>query len=916
MPLAAGQTLSFYEIVGPLGAGGMGEVWRARDTRLGREVAIKVLPDAFLSDEERLRRFEREAKTLASLNHPNVAQIYGIDQVGDTCFLALELVPGEDLSRRLARGPLAPEDALDVCRQIAEGLAAAHDAGVVHRDLKPGNVCLTPEGTVKLLDFGLAKGGDVAGARPGSGSAARPDSFVLTEEGLVLGTPTYMSPEQARGKPVDRRSDVWAFGCVLYECLTGERAFGGATVADVLAAVVGHEPDLEALRRAAPPRVVELVRRTLVKDPRQRLQHLGDARIALERALREPGADEPTPRRRSSAAPLLAALGGLALGAATVWLALGGALGTGAGSERAEPAPVARVAVAIPRSEWGLMPRVAPGGGAIVYCTEEDDGAGRPRNVLFLRPLDAPEALRLSGTENARTLAFSPDGSALAVVVARPREPLRVVRIGLDGGAPRVVPLGSFAPDCYTSSGVAWLEGDLLVASGNRRRLLVRPVEGSVWKEVPITAPGSPLVYSPEVYRGLPGGRQVLALSYGYGPEGYEASVLAIDVATGAAKALVDGGHGAWVPTGELLFTRGDTLYAVPFDLDALATIGAPRPLFGGLRTSEPWEPAWFDVARDGTLVHGPGGRQGDRRTLSLVSADGRAEPWSSDRRAFDGMMRVAADGSFLAAAVATSNGLLELWGSAIDEPLLRPLCSAPATDFIPGPIDHERGVLYFSRLSDDGLAGLWRTPLDAPERAEHLLASTRGAILIALELAPDGRELIARSEDDAGVRLVALPVDGARGGTRDLFAIDAETWDPRLSPDGRWLSYRSTQDGRRPLSLRRWRTDGSLGPAIPLPEGAVGESDWAIWSRSGSAEHPTLLVSPSKDGRILEIDVLGDDVPRFSAPRLRASFDKDLLMLFESLPDGRLLVLQREESEGAVDRIDVVLGTESLLGG
>lgn len=276
MPLTTGQSLSHYEILGPLGAGGMGEVYRARDSQLEREVAIKVLPEEFGCDAERLRRFEREAKTLASLNHPNVAQVYGIEHLEDRCFMAMELVPGEDLAARLSRGALPLDEALDVCSQIAEGVEAAHEAGVIHRDLKPANVVITPAGRIKVLDFGLAKP-----ATKNRDSGSTEDSALTTGAGRVLGTPAYMAPEQARGKPIDRRVDVWAVGCVLYECLTGKRAFGGETTGDALARVLEKEPDWSALPPGVPAHVRVLLARCLDKCSRTRLQDVGEARIAL-----------------------------------------------------------------------------------------------------------------------------------------------------------------------------------------------------------------------------------------------------------------------------------------------------------------------------------------------------------------------------------------------------------------------------------------------------------------------------------------------------------------------------------------------------------------------------------------------------------------------------------------------------------
>ena len=309
MTLAPGQRLSSYQVLAPLGAGAMGEVYRARDTRLEREVAIKVLPADLAADPERLARFEREARALASLNHPNVAAIYGVDRVDGVSFLVLELVPGEDLARRLERAALPIGEALDVGRQIAEGLEAAHEAGVVHRDLKPANLALTPDGVVKILDLGLAKSMRAAGAEEGSASAAT-RTHAATVEGQILGSPSYMSPEQARGLRVDKRTDVWAFGCVLYECLSGEKAFGGASFADLVRAILDRDPDWSRLPAGVPPSVRRLLTRCLEKNDRERLRDVGEARVILGRAQRPDAAGDPdaAPPEPAGTAPVARSL--------------------------------------------------------------------------------------------------------------------------------------------------------------------------------------------------------------------------------------------------------------------------------------------------------------------------------------------------------------------------------------------------------------------------------------------------------------------------------------------------------------------------------------------------------------------------------------------------------------------------------
>ena len=576
MPLTPGQSLSFYEVLGPLGAGGMGEVYRAKDTRLEREVAIKVLPEELADDEERLRRFEREAKTLASLNHPNVAGIHGVDQEDDVCFLALELVPGEDLAVRLSRGPLAVDEALDVCRQIAEGLEAAHEAGVVHRDLKPANVRVTPEGVVKILDFGLAKPIHPKSTEEGT-STAESDSFLVTEEGLVLGTPTYMSPEQARGKPVDRRTDIWAFGCVLYECLTGRRAFGGETFSDVVASIVQGDADWSALPTETPAHVQRLLRRCFDKDARARLRDVGEARVALAS---EPEAAEV---RTSSGRRFVLGLVVGALVASVAWgLARFGSEAISTGEPLAAGNPY-YLAIERPME----FPEVSPDGKRLLL--HDDEG-------LWVRDLGQLEAeLVVAADERIEAGCWSPDGQAVAF---------------FRGGRLETLALGSAQsePRCTVPEGereVVWGEGGsfLVEISGSTENdgiFLLAPgsseLERLEWLDRPDQI--TPDRLWPTF---LPGGQEFLVTAR-------ESDGTWIRVASLQDKSLKPvvraASRSEYVAPGWLAWLDVDRLLVQAFDPETYEVSGRPHELVRGVRGFNSRGDADFTFSDEGTLLY------------------------------------------------------------------------------------------------------------------------------------------------------------------------------------------------------------------------------------------------------------------------------------------------------------------------
>ena len=597
--LNRGTKLGTYEITSHIGSGGMGEVYQAHDAKLDRDVAVKVLPEQFARDSERLARFQREAKMLAALNHPNIAAIYGLEQSGSTHYLVMELVPGETLRERVAgERPVPIEEALTIGKQIAEALEAAHNSekGIIHRDLKPANVKVTPEGKVKVLDFGLAKAFTNEASSEGIGNSPTL-SMAATVQGVIMGTAAYMSPEQARGKAVTKATDIFAFGAVLYELLTGKQAFQGDDVSDILAAVIRAEPEWKLLPSETPPNIRTLLKRCLRKDKRQRLGDAGAVRIEIEDVLSGAVTAEPT----AAPTPIgrLAFPGRMGWTIAAAALVAGAALARGGGwlLSRPAPAPVVRTEIATSAASAlsiGGTDRdvaISPDGSHIVYR-----GNGR----LLVRALDQIEPVALTGLGAApRGVFFSPDGQWIGFADGAALKKVAITGgpavtiCSLDGGNPR---------------GAAWgPDGAILFATGSAATGLFRVSEGG----------GEPAVLTkPNHERGetdhlwpelLPGGQAVLFTITTTGGND-NAQVAVLDLRTGAQKIVVRGGsHAHYAESGHLVYAAAGTLRAVRFDLKRLETAGTPVPVVPQVLTTLQGA-ADFDVARNGTLVYLPGG--------------------------------------------------------------------------------------------------------------------------------------------------------------------------------------------------------------------------------------------------------------------------------------------------------------------
>ena len=868
-----GTTLAHYRITAALGAGGMGEVWRATDTRLGREVALKALPEDFAADPDRHARFEREAKLLASLNHPNIATLYGLEHLGGNHVLVMELVEGEGLDEVIARGPVPVGEAVSIARQIAEALEAAHDAGIVHRDLKPANVRIRPDGTVKVLDFGLAKAWDAPTGD--SGLSLSPTlTHHATAAGVLLGTAAYMSPEQARGKAVDRRADIWAFGAVLWEMLTGRPLFEGETVSDVLAAVLTREVDHGALPEATPPSIRALLHRCLERNPKNRLHDIADARIVIDEVLSgrsEPAATASTATRAPTRTPWLIAGASVVVAALAILLARP-ALWSGPVAQ-----PVLRFQFVPPQGERleqnssagqrGFA--ISPDGSKLVYVVEK--GA---TTELRLRSLDSEVATRIPGTDGAQAPFFSPDGKWVGFAAGPKLE-----KVALAGGAPIVL------ADAPFIRGAVWADDGSILFVPNQYVPVSRiPAAGGAVQAVTTirTDEGELQHRWPEL---LPGGK-VLLYAVGYGEDWDEATIVAERIESGERKVLVRGGTSPrFLPTGQLVYARAGGLYAVGLDVQSLAVSGPPVEVARNVFVS-PLGVAEVDVSRTGILVSAPADVSGAAYILSWVDRNGRSEPL---KVAAAGYNFVSLSPSNDRAALNIGNGIsiLDLKRLSLSRLTLARRAEIPtwSSDGRRLYFGYEQGTNYqvFSKATDDSGEPELVIPADATE--DPYASSRDGSRLLTLRFPLDG-------SNEFLIHDLSHPQDPPQKLLQSSF-LDWEN--AGFSPDDRWLVYQSRESGRpeiyvRPASGedRKWQVsvDGGTAP---------------VWSPAGNEifflAGPQFLAAP--------VRAQGDEIV-VGEPKVL--FENHRILVFDVARDGKRFLVVEDPNPGAQTRLDVVV--------
>jgi len=879
MPIQSGTHVGPYEILSAIGAGGMGEVYRARDPKLGRDVAIKVLPESFARDADRMARFQREAKVLASLNHPNIATIHGLEDSGDTHALVMELVEGPTLADRIKAGPIPVDEAVRIARQIADALEYAHERGIIHRDLKPANVKVSNDDTVKVLDFGLAKAleGDPSSIDI---STSPTISRMATMQGVLLGTAAYMSPEQAKAKSVDRRADIWAFGCVLYEMLTGKQAFTGETVTDTLASIIKEEPDLATLPAATPMRVRVLLQRCLQKDPKQRLRDIGDARISLDEVLS--GAPEAASapatlvsrqkvrERFAWAAAAVFFLAAIGLGA-VVYLYRG--LGE-IGPARFFVYPPEKGTFDFGANVVGWAGgMISPDGRRIAFTARDASG----KVLIWIRPLDtlAPQALH--GTDEGAFPFWSPDSQSLGFFAQG-----KLKRIDVAGG-----PVQTLC-DAPVGRGGTWSRGGVILFAPNTGGPLYR-VSSAGGDPVAVTKASQGLA-SHRFPSFLPDGRHFLYLE-AKGPNQISGVFVGALDSSESKRLVAADSNALYSSSGVLLFIRQGTLLRQSFDTKSLELAGDPIPVTEQVGVGGGGVGA-FSVSENGVLVyrHGPAStgivqlawfdRTG--KTLGAVGAPGLY-------RGVD----VSRDGQHIAVHRGDgSGGDIWLFDSARLGTMLRLTFDASQDNSMPiwSP-DGSR--IVFGSLRD-GKWGLYQKSANGTGRDELLVESDLPKV--PMSWSPDGKFIVYWVRDVKTGRSDEwiLPLAGDRKPFAFLQAPFDQMW-PQISPDGKWIAYGSDETGTLEIYVR------------PFPS---GEGKWQVsthgglfprWRRDGKE---LFYMGSASSGKIISVRV-DPAGPGFEYGSPSELFDSGYFNFlspvpyhtFAVSPDGQQFLIPRPES-------------------
>jgi serine/threonine protein kinase len=867
-----GKTLGHYRVGEQLGRGGMGDVYLAEDLNLNRKVALKFLPDAFAADPERMARFEREPKLLASLNHPNIAAIYGLEQAEGKRFLVLELVEGETLAQRLSKGALSVEDALGICRQIADALEAAHEKGVIHRDLKPANVMITEGDKVKVLDFGLAKAlSDETQSVDSSQSPTLTEA--MTRPGVILGTAAYMSPEQAKGKAVDKRADLWAFGCILYECLTGKRAFEGETVTETLASVLKNEPHWQVLPATTPPNIRFVLRRCLERDMNKRFHHAADMRILLEEGISFP-LTPGMPEAGAASRPRLTRILSLAVSCLIL-----GSVVTGAVIWRLKPASepelVSRVSITLP-PDHRLLQRMdtpilglSPDGKKLAYLSSSGSA-----QQICLRRMDSFEATSIAGTEGGFNPFFSPDGRWLGFTNGK-----KLMKVPVGGGAPL-----SLADAPYPTCGISWGENGTIVFA---------PGYGTGLVQIPESGGSSTTVINRAVRwpHFLPGGQAVLFTEYHRQID--DSRIMVHDLKTGKEKTLVKGGtDGRYIPTGHLVYAREGNLFAVPFDPKRLKVQDNPIPIIEGVMQSFEGV-AQFSFSDRGSLAYVPGGFAGNDRILVWLERSGNEQLLGVPPRSYS-FPHLSPDGKRIALTIQEAND--DIWTYDIADRRFNRL-TFQGRNMCPIWTPDGRRITFRSDQKGDFGNLLWMSA-DGSGTAEPLMEGQYFAPT-PCAWSPDGKSLaFEMTLDQVQWHLHILSHDKERKPHQLLPAQADAVW-LSFSPDGRWIAYQSMETGKTEIYVRPFPNPGGVWQVST--EGGMRP----IWTRTGEL----LYVNGN---RMMAVEIKTDPALKIGVPK--PLFEKALVadaaqLGFDVTPDGEhILMIKSSKQEQGSTQIQFVL--------